>query len=202
MTRKKEVKLLGLLTLIFLTAAAVLYWRANPQQHKTETLLAPIDLNDIAGFQIEHFTNALLFKKEGEGNWLVKQVKGALAEKIEAGTKEKVANEDENFVNADPELVAQALMTLTQVKKTPPIAVTQDSSSFEINPYSLNVRLFDKEGIALETVYIGKNGPEFFSTFIKKGDGPEIFLANANLRGLFLRDFKGWVYEDEEDKKK
>jgi len=190
---KKEIKILSAVLLVLASIVTMLFL----QDKETETMARFVDftIEDVHSFKVSHFTQASIFQRHDTDGWQIKRIKSALAEKLEKDGQ-SVATVDENFKPVKTDLVAKALTYMTELEGSEPIATVNDElATYEINDYSLHVVFLNKEGKELETVYIGKHGPEALSTFIKKKDSRNIYLARQNFRDLYFRDVNDWLVE-------
>lgn len=187
-----------ILLLIFLVLVASVWIFVRPfsdnadRAEEAQPLFA-FAQQDVAAFQINHFISGLFFKKDGQG-WLVKRVKNELAKSVEAKEGKAGIKEDTVFSKADPVAVAKALTVLFLLKIGEPVAAKPEKLPlFQINRHALHLIFFNAEGKELGRLHIGKEGPDLFSSFIKKPASDAVYLADQNLRGLFLRNFEDWL---------
>lgn len=192
-------KHLKALLLAFLTLAVLVFFFANPLKNGNEMTppkpLFTFKTKDVAGFQINNFVSGLDFKKDGE-TWLVKRVKNKLAKELEAkaGDGKSVTEEDKDYARANALVLAKFLPHLTSLTVSEPIAKLSDKPGlFEINEHSLHVIFRNKNGRELGRLYIGKQGPDLFSSFVKRGDSDDVYLVEENLKTLTLKEYEDWV---------
>lgn len=191
-------KHLKVLLLAFFLLAALVFFFANPLKNGSD--LEPKSLftfktADVAGFQINNFVTGLDFKKDGE-TWLVKRSKNKLVEELELKVKEPhaITKIDKDYTRANALIIAKFLPHLTALTVSEPIAkLTDKPGLFEINEHSLHVIFRDKNGRELGTIFIGKQGPDLFSSFVKTGNSDDVYLVEENLRTLTLKDYKDWI---------
>jgi hypothetical protein len=194
-------KHLKALLLAFLVLAALVFFFANPLRNGEDVVssrsLFNFKTEDVAGFQINNFVSGLDFKKDGE-TWLVKRIKNKLAQELEAkaGDGKAVTEEDKEYVRAKALTIAKFLPHLTTLTVDEPIAkLTDKPGLFEINEHSLHVIFFDKNKKELGKLYIGKQGPDLFSSFVKNGHSDDVYLVEENLRTLTLKEYEDWAEE-------
>jgi hypothetical protein len=58
---------------------------------------------------------------------------------------------------------------------------------FEVDDNGLKVKLEGAEGAVLAQVVVGKSGPDFLSTYVRKEGSDEVFLIDQSLRRIFVR---------------
>lgn len=150
-------------------------------------------MDDVQSFQINHFISGIFFQRK-DGLWQVKHVKNELALQIEAKGEGGFAEEDSDFKPADSTEVAKVLTYLCELRGLSPVATGGDVSKiFEINLHSLHVIFFDKDGKELDRLFIGKDGADHYSSYIKRPDSNQIYLAEQNFRLLLQRNFEEWL---------
>lgn len=197
---------LKVLLAAFFVLAALVFFFANPLRNGNEMPpakpLFTFKTEDVAGFQINNFVSGFDFKKDGE-TWFVKRVKNQLAKELEAkaGDGKSVTEEDKDYTRANALVLAKFLPHLTSLTVSESIAKLSDKPGlFEINEHSLHVIFRDKDARELGKLYIGKQGPDLFSSFVKRGDSDDVYLVEENLRTLTLKEFEEWVEEKSKEK--
>jgi hypothetical protein len=186
------------LLLAFLVLAALVFFFANPLKNEPESepkSLFSFKTEDVAGFQINNFVSGLDFKKDDE-TWFVRRIRNKLAQELEAkaGDGKSVTEEDKDYTLAKALVLAKFLPHLTSITVGEPIAkLTDKPGLFEINEHSLHVIFRDKDQKELGTLYIGKQGPDLFSSFVKSGHSDDVYLVEENLRTLTLKEYEDWV---------
>jgi len=190
---KKQIKILTIILIILVIGFFVVNGVGDrPQNHEKEQFFGFVQ-DDVASFQINSFTLGLLFKKV-QDDWRVKRVRNELARSLEKKSGAKIGEEDKEFVDANSVEVAKSITYLAELKKLEPIA-TQSKlpATFEINDFSLHVIFYDKEGQELDRLYIGKTGPDPFTSFIKKKGSPDVYLARQDFGELLIRNYEDWL---------
>lgn len=185
---KKQI-LFFLAVLIILVGA---YFFKNKNNNKAGSLLN-VSFESIASFQINYFTQAVLFKKTTEGTWLVRKTKNELIREIEAKNKEQLF-EETLFQTANSPEVSKVLTLLLLIKKQNAVATNRSHlAEFKINPHSLHVVLFDQNQKSLAKLFVGKVGPEPMSSFVKLDGDPNVYLARQNFNGLLNQEYSQWL---------
>lgn len=70
----------------------------------------------------------------------------------------------------------------------------QKQSAFEVdNESGINVTLFNADGASLADFYVGKNGPYYNSTYVRKQGADDVVLISENLRAAFTPWEGKWV---------
>lgn len=193
---KNQLRFLGSVLILLILCLLVVWDNDTGPSHPSEKRFFDFDQSEITSFQVNNFTLGLLFKKTN-GAWQVKRVQNKLARELQEKSGSPVSKVDNEFKPADSAQVAKALTYLTSLKGLSPIATqATDPAVYQINEYSLHVILYNDNGEKLAHVQIGKTGPDPFTSFIKKKDQPEVYLAPQDFRYLFLRKYDDWLQKE------
>lgn len=185
----KQIKIL---VLIFISLLFAIVWTQWPE-NKKDTFFFNFNQEKVASFQINYFTTGLHFKKD-QGRWLIRETLPPLAQKIEIKEGKDLFKEQKDYQVANSQEVSKAITYLLSLKNLKPISTTTTQNAvFQINPHSLHVVLFDKDNKELDRIYIGKSGPDPMTSFIKRKEPPEVYLANQDFRLLFFRTKEQWI---------
>jgi|GEM_PF-416423 len=113
---------------------------------------------------------------------------------VKSGQDWKIENE-QGFP-ADSELVKKALESISELKKANNV-VSQNPENqklYEVDPnQGIEVKVSDAKKKNLANFFVGKTGPDFMSTYIRKADSNEVLLCEGyHLRSAFSRTAKNW----------
>lgn len=197
-------KLLIQLALVFALFLALALWVTKKEQGAEvyKKNLFAFSLEDVDSFQINHFATGVLFKR-AEGEWQVMRVTNELAKELKEKMSDGLPNVDTDFVRANSAEVAKVLAYLLQTQVTEPVAArTKDFATFQINPHSLHVIFYDKSGTDLARLHVGKQGPDMFTSFVKKGDSDGIYLVEQNFQLLLMRPYEQWLFKEKKSDEK
>lgn len=205
-TMKRQISILAgvlMALLIILIIVRVKDYDANKIQKRD---LFSFHQDDVTSFQVDHFTTGILFKKFGD-EWKIKRVETELSEELKKETNNGPGETDEDFVSANSVEVAKVLTYLCHIKVGEPIAKqNSETNLYQINKHSLHVIFLDRNDQELDRLYIGKQGPEMFTSFIKKSDSDFVYLTEQNYRLMLMREYNEWLptkaTETEPEKKK
>ncbi|MBW1679548.1 MAG: DUF4340 domain-containing protein [Deltaproteobacteria bacterium] len=95
---------------------------------------------------------------------------------------------------ADPQVVEGAIRKLQGLKKINLISRKKDKLAlFEVKEgMGMEVMLFGPEDKKMAHLFIGKSGPDLFSTYIRRAESDEVFLYEEYLKGNFDRQVNNW----------
>ena len=210
---KRQILILVLvLAALLLAVFSASFVGESTQSGESKTNLFDLTREQISAFEIDNFTQGFYFNKEGE-DWKIRRVKTELDKAITKAnedpssakkntslkSKENTvdADVDTSAVKADPVKISSLLTSLVTLKTGEPIATEKHSiEKFQINSHSLNIKLYDKDGKELGKLSVGKTGPNFMSTFVKKGDKDAVYLVDENLQGFMSYPYEQWLAKD------
>ncbi|MDO8527043.1 MAG: DUF4340 domain-containing protein [Deltaproteobacteria bacterium] len=162
------------LYLILSIAAAVIAWHLEkPTEEKKGDILnspvfATLDTNAVTRIEIEYLSNHISLQKEN-GEWKI------------------------NGHKADAGKVGLALDNLIDLSKVSLAGTNPEKHSlFEVDATGLQLKLFDAQAEELVFVYLGKTGPAFTESFLRKEGENEVYLVSRALRSAFPADVNTW----------
>jgi hypothetical protein len=175
---KFRTTLILLAALVLLVLAAYLMEkplseRAKEQKESAVPLFSAATSEAVQKIESKSAENDVTLEKRGEG-WVV-------------------LKEDRAFP-ADPKAVESALDTFEGLKQGKPISKNPDKQGlFEVTAEKgVEVRAIGANEEVLAHFFVGKTGPDFFSTYVRKDGSDDVFLANSYLRSIFDKSVKDW----------
>lgn len=178
-------KILGLFVVVVLLGLAA-YFMERPFEtrfaDKEIALYPQLKTESVHAMEIEHLGQALRLEKNSDAEWTA----------IEGETKSP----------ADAHKVQKAVEAVTHFKKTDPVSINpENQAQYELADTAMKVRLFDGKKTKILEFLIGKQGPDFQSTYLKDSLSPEVYLVEEYLKGSFntAPSFWGKTAEDHHD---
>lgn len=198
MTRSIKWLLLAFVVLAVLT---FVFWKMNQPAKQTQDIpLFVLKAEDVASFELNHFTLGLLFQREGE-KWMIKNKKNALTNELETKTGAPIVGNDSDFVEAKADEVNGLLNDLFALKNLEVVATQKaENNVFEINNYSLHLIFYGVGGTELDRISFGKHGPQIGTAFIKKGAADTVYLSNRDFSVSLLRQYDAWLLNPPKEK--
>jgi len=191
MLRRLCVIILGLLFCLFFGWYIVSADRAPNKTTQTGPLFG-FSQDAIAAFQVNQFTQGLYFMNTTKG-WRVKRVVNDLGKRLKAEQKGPWLEKEGDYLRADPIKISTALTHLMTLANLTVVSQGATKPSlFEINDYSLHVILYGIDKGELGRIFVGKQGPDNDTCFIKTSASDNIYLAPVNLRPLLMRSLENW----------
>ena len=123
---------------------------------------------------------------------------------VEIRTKDgevKLNKEDETWLvatsgnyPADPEAVDTMLGKAKDLRSALTASKSADKhSQFEVNSESgVEVKMLGTGEDVLAHFFVGKMGPDYMSTYVRKADEDEVLLVNEYLKSIFDKGTRGW----------
>jgi len=95
---------------------------------------------------------------------------------------------------ADSKLVDQALISVLELTESNPASRKKEKHDlFEVTEgEALEVVLLNAEDATIGRLFIGKSGPDFFSTYVRKASSNHVYLAEDLRKHVFTRPPGSW----------
>lgn len=178
--------------LIYLAAAIIIafgiLWIERPENPRindvTESYFIPgFDSKNIDKIEIAQLTDGVEIKRDGD-NWQV-------ADRNSRGGVSPPAG----WRLADHSRVSSALGSFGGLENGPLVSENPDKQSlYRVDDTSgLKVRGYDASGKITFDVVIGKNGPDFASTYIRRANENKVYLINRPITGVFSTRADDWL---------
>ena len=103
---------------------------------------------------------------------------------------------EEDELPADKDQIAQALQTVAELNRDDIISKNPSKQDiFQVDPNNgYEVMIQGEEDETLAHFYIGKNGPDFMSTYVRKADSDEVILYSGfHLKSRFDKPADSWL---------
>lgn len=173
--KKKSIFIL-LAVLVVLVAAVIiiegpLSKRGKVKAAKESILFPGFEIDQVSSVDIKTVDREVKLKKE-DNVWVV----------ATAG----------NYP-ADPRSVEDMLGKVRDLKSTLTASKSADKhSQFEVDESGVEVTMLGTGEKALAHFFVGKMGPDYISTYVRKADKDEVLLVGEYLRGVFDKGARGW----------
>jgi len=103
---------------------------------------------------------------------------------------------EEDELPADKDQINQVLQTVSELNRDDLISKNPSKQEiFQVDPNAgFEVEITGEEDKILAHFYIGKNGPDFMSTYVRKGDSDEVILYKGfHLKSRFDKPADTWL---------
>jgi len=176
MNFKKTIILFILLVALIIVALIIENPFSKKTQQKSEeeiALLFPdFKMDNAAKIEIKQMGSEFILEKK-EGNWVV--------------------SSSDDF-SADEEAVEKLLESVRDFKVKDIVSKNpENQNQFQVNDLmGIGTKVSDFDGNILAHVYVGKNGPNFLSTYIRKEGTDQVILEEGYLKTIFDKSRTSW----------
>lgn len=140
---------------------------------------------------VEQLLDGATLTRNGDG-WEVSALVTPLRQQILDQEKGSAAPLARKFA-ADRSRVNGAIGVFSGLEEGVLVSDNPDKQNiYQVGPAGLHVKGLDSKGNAVFDVVIGKNGPDFISSYIRRGDRNEVYLVNRPLVGVFSPRYEDW----------
>jgi hypothetical protein len=116
------------------------------------------------------------------------------------GREVKLSKEDGTWVvatsgnyPADSESVGTMLDKVRDLKSTLTASKSAEKhSQFEVDESGVEVKMLGAEEALLAHFFVGKTGPDFMSTYVRKADKDRVLQVDGYLKSIFDKGTRGW----------
>lgn len=183
-------KLLFVLLAAFVVLLLERPWLPKEGDRFSHFLFENLNTEAVTRIEIEQILNGVQLKKE-EGKWWVADFETKLKKDLEG--QERTENGKQKWFPADSKRIDMSLSTITDIEAVSLAGRNRERHGFfEVNPIGMQVRLFDAQGNKLAHLYIGKTGPAFTESHVRKEGEDEVYIANRYLRSSFPPVANDW----------
>ncbi|MBU4484244.1 DUF4340 domain-containing protein [bacterium] len=192
--KRKPLLLLGVVILI----AIIIFIIESPFKSqrgvfKEDPLFKNLNLTKAHRIEIQYLINGVQLKQDG-GDWFVSDLKTKLGENLDKQNNADDKQEEEKWYDADYIKIESALRILMNLKTTSLVSKNKEKHNlFQVGEnIAQNVKVFDASDNLLADLYIGKRGPSFMNTYVRRGESDEVYLVDKYLQGVFEADLSSW----------
>ena len=191
---KRPLIYLAIALSFFLAVLALERPAHGPKDDSNTSLLLPaFDSAQIFRVEYEHFLSGIQPKRDGE-NWQVALLKTELKNKLDKA-ENKTAQKSvlpEWFLAERPR-VSRALGIFSELERGILVSTNPaKQQQYQLGPMAQQLRFFDQANGLIASIEIGKNGPDFASSYIRKSGEDKVYLSNGSLAGVFSISIDDW----------
>lgn len=186
--------------LCIVTIVATIVWMiekpSKPRHGTTETLslFAELDPAKVTSVQIEHLINGIQLKRHLY-NWTVSEFETDMANDLSQKEGKIFTPSSDQKIIADKIKVQLLLDTLKNTKVETIISSNPEKQAqLQVNKLGLQIRAHDSSGNVLAHLYVGKNGPDYMTTYVRKEGDNNVYLVKQYLGPLFAPQLDAWKY--------
>ncbi|MDI6785658.1 MAG: DUF4340 domain-containing protein [bacterium] len=163
---------LSLIILVFLILTIIITEKSFNNKKKDLFLFPKLNLQDISKITIINKDNNKVIMEKKTGKWLV------VSSLNYAGDKSKI----EDMLKKVKKFSMKNKVSVNPAKK----------SFYGFDKDYLTVNIYNVKDKELASFFIGKNGPDFYSTYIQKKGSSEVILINEYLKSIFDKESIDW----------
>lgn len=155
----------------------------------TRRFFAELAPAKVARIQVERLLDGVELRRAGD-TWSVQSFETPLRKQV---TSAESVPHDDRTTTADGVKVGDALAALQQLTTTSLVSTNPEQQvKYQVNQLGLQVRAFDADGALLASIVVGKQGPDFFSTYVRKNDEAKVYLTRESLAARFPTAIEYW----------
>lgn len=169
---RRNLYLLLIILALLVIIALIMERPFGRGRKKEELALFPgFDRAKVEKIEITENGETVELKREGD-EWVVSTAKGYPADNIAVNRM---------FDEMD-EMTSKELISENPDKHP----------KFKVNKDGIEVKMLDKEGKTVAHFFVGKIGPDYISTYVRRADSKKVYLIPRTLRPVFGKGKTGW----------
>jgi len=193
---------LAYLAMVIIIAIAVFIFD-NPLKSRIGTgndayFLKNFDLSKIYRVEIEQLLDGVILKRSSNG-WVVASKMTDLKKQLLKKEKKLFDSKTQKYEwkKADTDRITSALGVFGGLEKGVIVSSNPNNRmTYQLGKAGLRLQAFDEKGKKLFDIIIGKNGPDFMSTYIQKFGDDDVYLVSKAIMGVFSSNSDDWVKKE------
>ena len=154
-------------------------------------LIFDYDVDDVWRIEVSQLLDEATLKREG-GGWIVAESSPPLKEELLQGEGREIPTAE--WHPALESRVSHALGILGNLDEGIVVSRRADKRAlYRVDATGLHVKMVGADGRIIADIWIGKNGPDYVSSYIRRADEDEIYIVRRPLLGLFSPSAKDWL---------
>ena len=153
--------------------------------------ISDYDVDDVWHIEVSQLLDETTLKREGSG-WIVAESPTPLKEELLKGEGREIP-----AIEWRPALesrISHALKILGNLDEGIVVSRRADKRAlYRVDATGLHIKLAATDGRIIADVWIGKNGPDYGSSYIRRADEDEIYIVRRPLLGLFSPVATDWL---------
>lgn len=158
------------------------------------------DTEKVSRVEVEQLMNGVELIREGEG-WKVREAVTPMRKEIIKSEGREISETE--YQGADKERVTSALGVFGGLEEGVVVSDNPEKQKFyQVDKTGVYVRVFDKDNKPIIDCVIGKNGPDFISSYIRRADENKVHLVHRTLSGFFSTRVDDWLEKKKDEPQK
>jgi len=160
-------------------------------------LIDGYDSAKVASFEVTQLMDGAQLRREGEG-WAVAEL--ASPAKRELFAAEGRYPPEANWVQAESVRVNSALGSFGGLEEGLFVSDNPEKQhEYRVDAAGVSVRGYDSDGNKLFDVIVGKSGPDFMGTYVRREGENRVWLVNRPIVGAFSPRASDWEKREEKE---
>ena len=183
-----------------LVIAAVVFIVEKPEKPRIgdvaeKDFIANFDSSKIFGVKISQLIDGVVLKREGDV-WQVSQL--ITPARKELNEKEGGETELAAFQNADKTRVMGAINSFSGMGEGVLVSDNPEKQmTYQVGVAGIKVSFFGADEKPIEELIIGKNGPDFASSYVRRANDNKVYLVRRTLTGFFSPRVDDWLEKNQ-----
>ena len=154
------------------------------------TIFQEITSDDISKVEVKHLISGSVIEKSGD-EWKVLGVETEMGRQLSDKEGKEVTEKPK--YKADAERAKNVIEKLGKLKATSLISTNPEKqNTYQVGQLSKHVKLYNSAGKVVADIHIGKNGPDMFSTYVRREGENEVYLVSEHIGAVIPADVMSW----------
>jgi hypothetical protein len=155
---------------------------------KAFKLYSDLKLDKVSKIRIEHLMSGSLLERTDD-DWKVSEIKTNISKQLD----DDGGAESSLKFNADREKV-DGIIERVRLSEAISLASTnpEKRSTYQVDKLGKRVRFYDDSDKILVDLYIGKNGPDMFSTYVRRSGEDDVYMVGEHIGAAIPADVMNW----------
>lgn len=190
--KKPYLILLGVFLLVL-----IVWWFERPDKpdvgdFQSFVLYPKLEDERAARIEIEHLVNGILLEAETLG-WSVSDMETDLAKETKEAEGGSDAKEKIEKYSADGEKIQALIDSLAKLEARSLVSTNPEKQPvYQVNELAKRVKIYNGKGKKIVDLFVGKNGPEMFSEYVRRDGENEVYLTNMQVGAKAPVEVEKW----------
>lgn len=164
--------------------------KSDTGDFKVARLYKNLSPEKVQKIEVAHLLSGSLLAK-GKDGWTVSGQETEIGKNIKSVEEEQKANEQK--FKADAEKINNVVTKLAEIEAVSLASNNPEKqATFEVDKLGKHVKLYDKDGKVLVDIYIGKTGPDMYTTYARQEGENEVYLVKGHIGAMIPADVASW----------
>lgn len=146
--------------------------------------------DDVDKIEVSHLISGSVLTKTGD-EWQVSEIETEIGKQLKK-ENEKSKTDFPKF-KADTEKIENVIKKLGDLETTALVSTNPEKqTTYQVAKLGKRVKVYDKSGKVMADLFIGKNGPDMFSTYVRREGEDEVYLVGSHIGAVIPADVMSW----------